>query len=122
MVAVDTLATLGYQVDIAVNGLEALQLAATTAYQAILMDCQMPKMDGYAATAELRHREGTNQHTPIIAMTAGALPEDQQRCLAAGMDDYLAKPIDPDQLQAALDRWSTDADAPATPDPHVPQE
>jgi PAS domain S-box-containing protein len=122
MVAVDTLATLGYQVDIAVNGLEALQLAATTAYQAILMDCQMPKMDGYAATAELRHREGTNQHTPIIAMTAGALPEDQQRCLAAGMDDYLAKPIDPDQLQAALDRWPTDADAPATPDPHVPQE
>ncbi|WP_285684946.1 PAS domain S-box protein [Actinoplanes sp. NBRC 103695] len=122
MVAVDTLATLGYQVDIAGNGLEALELAATKPYQAILMDCQMPKMDGYTATAELRHREGTNQHIPIIAMTAGALAEDRQRCYAAGMDDYLAKPIDPDQLQAALDRWSTDTDAPATSGPHVPQE
>jgi len=122
MVAVDTLAALGYQVDIAANGLEALQLAATKPYRAILMDCQMPKMDGYTATAELRHQEGTNQRTPIIAMTAGALPEDQQRCLAAGMDDYLAKPIDPDQLQAALERWSTDAATPATSDPHAPQQ
>jgi CheY-like chemotaxis protein len=97
---------LGYQVDVASNGLEALQLAATKPYQAILMDCQMPKMDGYTATTELRHREDPDQHVPIIAMTAGALAEDRDRCYAAGMDDYLAKPIDPDQLQAALDRWA----------------
>ncbi|MEV6636486.1 response regulator [Actinoplanes sp. NPDC051470] len=122
MVAVDTLASLGYEVDIAGNGLEALDLAAAKPYQAILMDCQMPRMDGYTATTELRHHEGTNQHTPIIAMTAAALAEDRQRCYAAGMDDYLAKPIDPDQLQAALDRWSTDADTPTTSAPHVPQE
>jgi CheY-like chemotaxis protein len=105
IVAVDTLTMLGYHVDVATNGLEALQLAPTRPYQAILMDCQMPKMDGYTATAELRRREDPNQHTPIIAMTAGALAEDRQRCLDAGMDDYLAKPIHPDQLQATLNRW-----------------
>jgi len=112
MVAVDTLAILGYQVDIARNGLEALELAGTKPYLAILMDCQMPKMDGYTATTELRHRENPNRHIPIIAMTAGALTEDKQRCIAAGMDDYLAKPIDPDQLQAALDRWTTETTTP----------
>jgi PAS domain S-box-containing protein len=114
LVAVDTLAMLGYQVDVARNGLEAVQLADTKPYQAILMDCQMPKMDGYTATAELRGHENPNQHVPIIAMTAGALAEDRDRCYAAGMDDYLAKPIDPDQLQAALDRWtSTEPEDPA---------
>lgn len=122
MVAVDTLATLGYEVDIAGNGLEALELAVTKPYQAILMDCQMPKMDGFTATIELRHREGENQHIPIIAMTAGALPEDKQRCLAAGMDDYLAKPIDQEQLRAALNRWPSDADAPRTSIPSARQE
>ena len=105
MVAVDTLATLGYDVDVARNGLEVLNLAAVKSYQAILMDCQMPKMDGYTATSELRHREHAGHHIPIIAMTAGALATDRDRCLAAGMDDYLTKPIDTDQLQAALDRW-----------------
>jgi len=106
MVAVDTLETLGYQVDVARNGIEALELATAKPYLAILMDCQMPKMDGYAATTELRHREPPDQHIPVIAMTAGALLQDRERCLAAGMDDYLAKPIDPDQLQAALDHWT----------------
>ena len=107
MVAVDTLAMLGYQVDVAQNGLEALQLAGTKPYRAILMDCQMPKMDGYAATVELRQREDPSRHIPIIAMTAGALAEDRRRCFAAGMDDYLAKPIEPRELQAALNRWTT---------------
>jgi PAS domain S-box-containing protein len=106
LVAVDTLAVLGYQADVAHNGLEAIQLAAAKPYQAILMDCQMPTMDGFEATRELRRRETPEQHTPIIAMTAGALTEDRQRCLDAGMDDYLAKPIDTDALRAALERWT----------------
>ena len=114
MVAADNLAMLGYRVDIARNGIEAVQLATTTPYQAILMDCQMPKMDGYTATAQLRNQERPDQHIPIIAMTAGALPEDKQRCLDAGMDDYLTKPIDPDQLRAALTRWA----AKTSPHPH----
>jgi PAS domain S-box-containing protein len=107
LVAVDTLEMLGYRVDVARNGLEALELAGAKTYQAVLMDCQMPKMDGFAATTELRSREGDGRHTPVIAMTAGALAEDRERCFAAGMDDYLSKPIDPDQLNAALERWIT---------------
>jgi PAS domain S-box-containing protein len=106
IVAADNLSMLGYRVDIARNGIEAVQFATTRPYQAILMDCQMPKMDGYTATAQLRSQERPDQHIPIIAMTAGALPQDQQRCLDAGMDDYLTKPIDPDQLGAALTRWA----------------
>ena len=112
MVAADNLSMLGYRVDIARNGIEAVQLATTTPYQAILMDCQMPKMDGYTATAQLRNQERPDQHIPIIAMTAGALPEDKQRCLDAGMDDYLTKPIDPDQLRAALTRWAAKTSPP----------
>jgi CheY-like chemotaxis protein len=115
MVAADNLSMLGYRVDIARNGIEAVQLATTTPYQAILMDCQMPKMDGYTATAQLRNQERPDQHIPIIAMTAGALAEDRQRCLAAGMDDYLTKPIDPDQLRAALHRWTRKTSAPPVP-------
>jgi CheY-like chemotaxis protein len=114
MVAADNLSMLGYRVDIARNGIEAVQLATTTPYQAILMDCQMPQMDGYTATAQVRKQERPDQHIPIIAMTAGALPEDKQRCLDAGMDDYLTKPIDPDQLRAALTRWA----AKTSPHPH----
>ncbi len=109
MVAVDSLTMFGYRVDTARNGAEAVRLAAAKPYQAILMDCQMPIMDGYTATAQLRQRERAGQHIPIIAMTAGALAEDRQRCLDAGMDDYLAKPIDPQQLYAALSRWITAA-------------
>jgi CheY-like chemotaxis protein len=106
MVAVDTLSMLGYEVDVARDGIEVLELAGTKPYRAILMDCQMPRMDGYTATAELRKRERGDQHIPIIAMTAHALAEDRQRCLAAGMDDYLAKPIDPEKLRITLARWT----------------
>jgi PAS domain S-box-containing protein len=112
MVAADNLSMLGYRVDIARNGLEAVRLASTKPYDAILMDCQMPKMDGYAAAAQLRRQERPGQRIPIIAMTAGALAEDRQRCLAAGMDDYLTKPVDPEQLRAALSRWITAATVP----------
>jgi CheY-like chemotaxis protein len=106
MVAADHLGMFGYRVDLARNGIEAVKLATAKSYQAILMDCQMPKMDGYTATTQLRQHEHPGQHVPIIAMTAGALAEDKQRCLAACMDDYLSKPIDPEQLRAALNRWA----------------
>ncbi|GAB2822052.1 hypothetical protein GCM10027200_21860 [Lentzea nigeriaca] len=105
MVAVETLTRMGYQVDVAQDGQEVLELAGTKPYVAILMDCQMPRMDGYTATAELRRREQGGRRIPIIAMTAHALAEDRQRCLDAGMDDYLTKPIDTGKLRRALDEW-----------------
>lgn len=106
IVATDTLATLGYDVDIASNGAEALELARSHPYQAVLMDCQMPKLDGYQATEELRRTEAPGEHIPIIAMTAGVLKEDRRRARQAGMDDFLAKPIDADELRSVLERWT----------------
>ena len=105
LVAEGILRALGYEVDIAANGLEALTVTAETTYAAALMDCHMPEMDGFEATGQIRARHGRNQSVPIIAMTAGALREDRDRCLAAGMDDYLAKPVDVADVAAALSRW-----------------
>ena len=105
LVARGLLDRLGFVSDLAGNGHEALAALERTAYAAVLMDCQMPEMDGYTATAEIRRREGTTRHLPIIAMTAGALAGDEERCLAAGMDAYLPKPIDSLQLEAVLARW-----------------
>ncbi|MEX0789838.1 MAG: PAS domain S-box protein [Actinomycetota bacterium] len=104
-VAMGLLAELGYSSEVASNGLEALEALTGSSYDAILMDCHMPGMDGFQATEELRRREGALVHTPIIAMTASALEEDRQKCLAAGMDDYLAKPIRDGELEAVLGRW-----------------
>jgi CheY-like chemotaxis protein len=96
---------LGYRVDAVTDGQQAIDAAAARDYTAILMDCEMPVLDGYAATAEIRrgHRE---VRVPIIAMTANITEIDRQRCLDAGMDDFVSKPILMDVLRAALERWA----------------
>jgi CheY-like chemotaxis protein len=104
-VAVGFLTRLGFTADIAGNGREALSMMSGTHYDAVLMDCQMPVMDGYTATAELRSREGPAQHTPVIALTASALIDDRARCIAAGMDDYIPKPVNADTMATVLARW-----------------
>ncbi|QJT12558.1 response regulator [Aeromonas sp. 2692-1] len=106
-VALELLRAVGADVSIAGNGAIALEMVAQTHYDLILMDMQMPVMDGLAATRLLREREDVGQHTPILAMTANVMAGDRERCLAAGMDDHIAKPIDPDRLYAALQRWAT---------------
>ncbi|MBW3614103.1 MAG: response regulator [Actinobacteria bacterium] len=104
-VASRMLEKLGYRVDVAANGLEAVEAVARIPYGAVLMDCQMPEMDGYEATRLIRQLDGERARVPIIAMTAGAMREDEERCLAAGMDDYVTKPVDVGRLDAALGRW-----------------
>ncbi|HEX9214329.1 MAG TPA: response regulator, partial [Bradyrhizobium sp.] len=104
-VAIGVLATLGYSADVVANGREAVESAGLVPYVAILMDCQMPEMDGYEATREIRQREGVGRHTPIIALTADALKESRAKSLSAGMDDHITKPLNPQELAAALDRW-----------------
>jgi len=91
-------------VDAVLNGAAAVQAVAAQSYDAILMDCQMPELNGYEATAAIRAYEGRERHTPIIAMTAGARREDRDRCLAEGMDSYLAKPVSKDALLAMVAR------------------
>ena len=106
--AVRLLEKLGYRADVVANGLEALEALSRIAYAAVLMDCQMPEMDGFAATRTIRMRERTTgMHLPIIAMTANAMQGDKERCLEAGMDDYIAKPVKLEILKATLERWTT---------------
>ncbi|ATQ78328.1 hybrid sensor histidine kinase/response regulator [Massilia violaceinigra] len=109
-VATAMLDSLGLGVYCARNGAEALAAARTDGYDVVLMDCQMPVMDGFAATAEIRRHErecGRARTLPIIAITANALQGDQEACLAAGMDDYLSKPFSQQELAAVLGRWIT---------------
>ena len=109
-VAVRMLERLGLHADVAANGFEALRATEQVPYDLVLMDCQMPEMDGFEATATLRLREvGQPRHTVIAAMTANAMAGDRERCLAAGMDDYLSKPVEERSLVTLLERWLPDA-------------
>jgi signal transduction histidine kinase/DNA-binding response OmpR family regulator len=104
-VATRMLESLGFQWRVVANGAEAVDAVLTGDFAVVLMDCQMPVMDGYRATEEIRQREGRIRHTPVIALTAGAMKGDAERCFAAGMDDYLAKPVLRPALQAKLAEW-----------------
>jgi CheY-like chemotaxis protein/HPt (histidine-containing phosphotransfer) domain-containing protein len=115
-VAVGLLETRGHRVVVANNGVEAVAAFDSDTFDVVLMDVQMPEMDGYQATAAIRQRERrSGGHTPIIAMTAAAMKGDREKCLAAGMDGYIAKPIDRHQLDQVLDELATKAATAAAP-------
>jgi PAS domain S-box-containing protein len=106
-VAVRLLQKRGYDCDVVTNGREAVEAVSNTSYDLVLMDCQMPEMDGYEAAACIRANENSSgRRIPIVAMTANAMRGDREACLEAGMDDYVAKPIKPELLYAAIERWS----------------
>jgi len=105
MVALRLLELLGLHADVVNDGAEAVDAAQCQSYDLLLMDCQMPNMDGYQATAEIRRREAdSGRRTRIVAMTANAMSDDREKCLEAGMDDYIAKPIQLKTLKTALER------------------
>jgi two-component system, sensor histidine kinase and response regulator len=114
-VAVKMLGRLGYRADVAANGLEAVEALSRIPYSAVLMDVQMPEMDGYEATAEIRRREKSeDRHIPVIAMTANVMEGDREEALEAGMDDYVAKPVKAEELEEVLERWISLPDAKAS--------
>jgi len=95
----------GLQADVVSNGTEAVAANARTVYDLILMDCQMPEMDGFEATAEIRRLEGSERHTTICALTAHAMAGDRERCIEAGMDDYISKPLTVGVLHKKIAHW-----------------
>ena len=100
----------GCAVEVAADGLQAVELTKSNDYRVIFMDCQMPDMDGYEATRVIRLQEGSTRHTPIVAMTAHTMNGDRERCLAGGMDDYLSKPLTRHELERVLEEWAPSAD------------
>jgi CheY-like chemotaxis protein/HPt (histidine-containing phosphotransfer) domain-containing protein len=108
-VAALTLEMLGHRADVAENGRAAVDAVRDRTYDLVLMDCHMPEMDGFAATEAIRAGEPEGRHVPIVAMTASAMSSDVDRCMAAGMDDFLAKPVRNEELAAVLARWAPDA-------------
>ena len=114
-VAVAILESMGCVVETAAHGRHALDRHASGEYGLIFMDCQMPEMDGFEATAEIRRREAlSGRHTPIVALTASVVEDGRRRCLAVGMDDYLAKPFTLEQMRAMLTTWLGPPERPAT--------
>jgi CheY-like chemotaxis protein len=108
---------LGLRPDFAANGHEAVEMFSMAPYDLIFMDCQMPQMDGYQAAREIRSSEGPGRHVAIIAMTAEAMAGSRENCIAAGMDDYISKPVKPGDLLGKLEKW-----APALEqEPHRPE-
>jgi CheY-like chemotaxis protein len=107
-VVVKQLMSLGYQAEVVNNGQEAVDRLKEHEYDVVLMDCQMPIMDGYRATQEIRSFEGERKRTTIIAITANAMPEDRQRCMDAGMDDYMSKPASREDLRKKVEQWTLD--------------
>lgn len=107
-VAVQLLKKMGCRVDTVANGREAVEALAHVAYDLVLMDCQMPEMDGFMATARIREQEAASGgHITIIAMTANAMTGDREHCIAAGMDDYVSKPVQYAQLFEVLKKWAS---------------
>jgi CheY-like chemotaxis protein len=104
-IAARLLQNLGCTVDVVANGREAVEMIDSISYDLVLMDVQMPEMDGFAATGEVRRGAGPHTRVPIVAMTANAMAGDRERCLAAGMNDYLSKPVHPSDLQRVLHHW-----------------
>ncbi len=105
LVGSKVLENLGYAFTVANNGVEAVDAFRSGSYEAVLMDCQMPEMDGYEATAVIRQIEGSEGHIPIIAMTAAAMEGDREHCIAAGMDDFITKPVRLEVVSTVLKRW-----------------
>jgi CheY-like chemotaxis protein len=107
LVALHQLQDLGYRVDPVADGREVLAALERERYDLVLMDCQMPELDGYETTRRIRRREGGEERIPVIALTAHAMKGDREKCIAAGMDDYLSKPYRKETLDLVLSRWLT---------------
>ena len=105
-VATHMLRRLGYEVEVVMNGAEAVDALRRKSYHLVLMDCEMPELNGYDATRIIRSLEGDAARTPIVAMTAHAMQGDRERCLAAGMDDHLPKPFRKEDLKEMVERWA----------------
>jgi CheY-like chemotaxis protein len=119
-VAVRMLERFGLRVDVACNGQEAVRMVKLLPYDLIFMDCQMPEMDGYEATGAIRRLEESQRHVPIIALTAEAMDDARERCLQAGMDDHITKPIRPKDLAESVRKWVCVATPAPSPAPVAP--